>query len=208
VPDRHPTARRLVEHGLRLFAENGIAGTPIVRIEEAAGLAPSSGAFYRHFKSKADLLAAAVDDAAASTQAGAEWINALDGLSLEDQAVAIARGAWFLLDAHRDLVLVLTRDTHPKPANYGYEASMFPGGGHSFIATWLRTHIDTGKLAPIADPEATALVFADALTNYWLQREAEDPIPYGIDSDRFITAWAALVLRLRPQPPNRRRQRG
>jgi AcrR family transcriptional regulator len=207
VPDRHPTARRLIDRGLRLFAENGIAGTPIVRIEEAAGLAPSSGAFYRHFKSKADLLAAAVDDAAASTQAGAEWINALDGLSLEDQVVAIARGAWFLLDAHRDLVLVLTRDTHPKPANYGYEPTMFPGGGPSFIATWLRNHIETGDLAPLDDPEATALVLADSLTTFWLQREAEDPIPYGIDSDRFITAWADLVLRLRPPPRTRRRQR-
>jgi AcrR family transcriptional regulator len=207
VPDRHPTARRLIDHGLRLFAENGIAGTPIVRIEEAAGLAPSSGAFYRHFRSKSDLLVAAVDDAAASTQVGADWLNALEDLALQDQVVAIARGAWFVFDAHRDLVLVLTRDTHPKPPNYGYEATQFPGMGMTFIATWIRAHVATGDLAPIADPEATALVFADALTNYWLQREAEDPIPYGVDSDRFIAAWADLLLRLRPSSPRRRTHR-
>jgi AcrR family transcriptional regulator len=198
VPERHPTARRLIEHGLRLFAESGVAGTPIVRIEEAAGLAPSSGAFYRHFQSKAELLAAAVDDAAASMHYGAEMFDALEGMSLEDQATFIARGAWFMFDAHRDLVLVLTRDTHPRPANYGYEPTMFPGGGMTFIATWLRGRMASGDLASIPDPEATALVLADALTNYWLQREAEDPIPYGVDGDRFIAAWVDLVLRLRP----------
>lgn len=197
MPERHPTARRLIEHGLRLFAEHGVAGTPIVRIEEAAGLAPSSGAFYRHFRSKAELLEAAVDDAAASTLAGADFLSALDGLSLEAQAVAIARGAWFVFDAHRDLVLVLTRDTHPRPRSYGYEPGMFPGSGPRFIASWLRTHVESGDFAPIGDPDATALVLADALTNYWLQREAEDPVPYGVESDRFVGAWVELVLRLR-----------
>jgi hypothetical protein len=50
----------------------------------------------------------------------------------------------------------------------------------------------------VEDPEATAVVLMDALTNYWLQREVEDPVPYGVDGDRFVAAWSRLVLGMRP----------
>ncbi len=46
------TARRIKEAALGLFAERGFARTSVGAIEEAAGLAPRAGAFYRHFESK------------------------------------------------------------------------------------------------------------------------------------------------------------
>jgi AcrR family transcriptional regulator len=204
VPDRHPTARRLIDHGLRLFAEHGVAATPIVKIEDAAGLAPGSGAFYRHFRSKDELLAAAVEDVAASMQSAVTQLEMLDGYSLEDQVVLLARGTWLVFDAHRDLVLVLTRDAGRKPAGYSHSPTSFPGAGVAFVAGWLRARVDTGDLA-IVDPDATALVLLDALTNYWLQREAEDAVPYGVDGDRFVAAWVELVLATRRRRSRRAR---
>lgn len=197
MPDRHPTARRLIEDGLRLFAEVGVAGTPIVRIEEAAGLAPGSGAFYRHFRSKAELLAAAVADAATATQFGIDQLAVAERLPFEDQPVFIARGAWLMFDAHRDLLLVLTRERGPRPAGYGHGPDDWPGSGVPFVSSWLRARVASGDLAPVEDPDATALVLLDTLWAYWLQREAEGPTPYGIDDTRFIAAWTDLVLRLR-----------
>jgi len=200
VSERHPTARRIITEALRLFAEHGIAGTPIVRIEEAAGLAPSSGAFYRHFASKEEVLEAAVNDAAAASTVGIDTVAALDALPLDQQVLFIARGTWMVFDAQRDLMLVLARGAAPPPPNYSHDSDSFPGNGVAFLAQWLRSRSQgRGRiLKRIADPEATALVLLDALTFYWMQKEGEAATPYGVDSERFIKAWCDLVLQLAP----------
>src|SRR3954453_10574919 len=172
MPERYQTARRIIKEALRLFADNGVAGTPIVRIEQAAGLAPGSGAFYRHFKSKAAILEAAVDDAAEAAGVGAD-LAILDDLPLHEQVLFIARGTWMVFDSHRDLMLVLSRDTSPLPANYGHEPDTFPGNGVAFLGSWLTSRAQARVLKRVDDPEATALVLLDALTFYWLQKEAE-----------------------------------
>lgn len=182
---------------MRLFAESGVAGTPITKIEEAAGLAPGSGAFYRHFRSKDELFEAAVADAAAVTRIG-NAVEALWQLPLEEQVPLVAQALWAFYDGHRDLVIVLTRDVGHRPANYGHGADQWPGSGMAELVAWLRGLAERGDLE-IDDPAATVLVLVDALTNYWLQRAVEDPIPYGVEGDRFIAAWTNLVLNLRPR---------
>ena len=198
MSERHPTARRIITEALRLFAEHGLAGTPIVRIEEAAGLAPSSGAFYRHFSSKEEVLEAAVDDAAAASALAVDAFATLDGLPLDQQVVFIARGTWMLFDSQRDLMLVLMRGAALPPSNYSHKADTFPGSGVAFLAQWL-TRRSRGRgrvLKRVADPEATALVLLDALTFFWMQKEGETAAPYGVDTERFIMAWSNLVLEL------------
>ncbi len=54
------TRERLLDAALRAFAIDGVAGTAITDLEDAAGLAPGSGGFYRYFKTKDEVLAAAV----------------------------------------------------------------------------------------------------------------------------------------------------
>jgi AcrR family transcriptional regulator len=46
---------------LALFGSEGFGGTTITEIERQAGLAAGTGSFYRHFKSKDELLHAAVE---------------------------------------------------------------------------------------------------------------------------------------------------
>ncbi len=175
-----------------------MTGTPIVQIEKAAGLAPSSGAFYRHFASKEEVLEAAVDDAASVSAPISDAFARLDGLPLEQQAALIARGTWMLFDSQRDLMLVLTRGAARPPSNYSHDADNFPGNGVAFLAQWLRRR-STGRnrvLRRVSDPEATALVLLDALTFFWMQKEGESAAPYGVDPERFIKAWTGLVLEL------------
>lgn len=197
MPDRHPTTRRIIAAGLRLFAEAGIAGTPIVKIEEAAGLARGSGAFYRHFKSKDELLEASIEDALAGSLSGMGILEQLADLPLEQQLSLWGHGHLWYFDQHRDLVLTLTRDAGKRPANYSHEPGGWPGTSMAEVAAWLRARSASGELV-VEDPEATAVVLMDALTNYWLQREAESPTPYGVDEGRFVAAWTSLVLGMRP----------
>src|SRR5690606_17407497 len=55
------TRERLLEAGLRLFAERGFSAVTVGDIERAVGLVPRRGALYRHFASKEALLGAAVE---------------------------------------------------------------------------------------------------------------------------------------------------
>lgn len=59
---RRSTRQRILASSLEFFAANGFEGTDIVDIEEAAGLRPGSGGFYRHFRNKEDVLRAVVED--------------------------------------------------------------------------------------------------------------------------------------------------
>lgn len=195
MPERHPTAKRVIDAALGLFAARGVAGTTIVKIEEAAGLAPGSGAFYRHFRSKAELLDAAIADAAETTAWGADAFAGQD-LDLLAEARLIAWGIWFVFDAHRDLVLVLTRETE-RPARYTHDPGGWPGDGHTFVIQWLDAKVDAGELV-VADTGATAIVLMDSVVNYWFQRQTEADAPYGIDAERFLDAWVELVAGLRP----------
>lgn len=52
--------RRLLEAGKKLFGANGYAGARVLDITEAAGL--SSGAFYRYFKDRRELLLVLLDE--------------------------------------------------------------------------------------------------------------------------------------------------
>jgi len=51
------TRDRMKEQALKLFIRKGYARTSIAEIERAAGLAPRTGAFYRHFTDKEELAA-------------------------------------------------------------------------------------------------------------------------------------------------------
>ena len=51
-----PTRDRILDAALDLFMERGVAGTTVSDIERAVGLAAGTGSFYRHYKSKEELV--------------------------------------------------------------------------------------------------------------------------------------------------------
>ncbi|MEL6959640.1 MAG: TetR/AcrR family transcriptional regulator [Pseudomonadota bacterium] len=52
---------RIIKEASKAFRSNGLSGTSVADVMRAAGL--THGGFYRHFSSKADLLASALEDA-------------------------------------------------------------------------------------------------------------------------------------------------
>jgi AcrR family transcriptional regulator len=69
---RSGTRERILEVALDLFAEDGFAGTTISAIERKVGLAAGTGSLHRHFRSKEELLHAAVDHEVTRIMAAAE----------------------------------------------------------------------------------------------------------------------------------------
>jgi AcrR family transcriptional regulator len=54
------TRDRILDVAFDMFVNEGFGGTAIIEVERRVGLKPGTGSFYRHFRSKEDLLRAAV----------------------------------------------------------------------------------------------------------------------------------------------------
>jgi len=86
------TRERLREEALRLFVEKGYAATTIADIERAAGLAPRTGGFYRHFASKIELAAEVGRESVIETRADLGFDGVLPLGDTRAELVLIAKG--------------------------------------------------------------------------------------------------------------------
>src|ERR1700743_3614264 len=93
---------RLLAEALKLFAAKGYAATSVADIQRASGLAPGSGALYKHFGSKRELLEAAVAYRIDSIVAAREQYDA--GRSGSVEAAGRTAGAliWSNMRARED----------------------------------------------------------------------------------------------------------
>lgn len=109
MPDRS-TRQRLLDEGLRLFAEHGFRRTTVGEIEAAAGLSPRSGALYKHFGSKHELLASAVERHLHEIESLGGVLDLMPLGDLRAELTLLAR--WILadLERHRELFLVFEKE--------------------------------------------------------------------------------------------------
>src|SRR5437870_1581953 len=163
-PGRQPTKQRLLEAGMRLFAEKGFREATVGEIEAAVGLEPRRGALYRHFPSKEALLEAALAQHLA-TLAGAA--GAADDSPVGDvRSEALAVGRWLLaeLDRERVIVRILEQDGERLgELRESFREHLVDAGYIAAIALarrWL------GDQAARGDVEAFAVVLLGALVNY------------------------------------------
>jgi len=92
--DAAKTRARIVDEASRLFRARGIDATSVADVMSAAGL--TVGGFYRHFDSKEDLVAEAIDAASRETT---ERQRASAASEDDDQLLALLDR--YLSDAHR-----------------------------------------------------------------------------------------------------------
>src|SRR5918992_5116165 len=101
MDDDRSTRQRLLDAGLKLFAERGYRGTTVGHVEEAAGLAPRAGALYKHFGSKKDLLAAVVERHLVELQTVERIVDLLPLGDLRSELTLLARWVLNELDRQR-----------------------------------------------------------------------------------------------------------
>jgi AcrR family transcriptional regulator len=114
-----PTTRdRILDAALDLFVERGATGTTVSDIERAVGLAAGTGSFYRHFRSKEDVLVVAVERAV--TRMADEVAVARAAVAdIDDPAERRVRDYEALLDAMRRFeplarLVIAERDRFPE----------------------------------------------------------------------------------------------
>jgi AcrR family transcriptional regulator len=194
---------RILAEALRLFGEQGYAGTSIAQIEKAAGLSPGSGALYRHFKSKDELLVQALQARVLDRGQWAQFLSPdfsvlamLDlvapNTDIVDRLMVLCRIGLQRLDHDRDVTRILLRDnTAPQDA-----LEVARRDEHLVVLSVL-----SRGLAELAGPDqgdedwdALAVVLQAALAHYWLVRDVfGGEHPSTIDPDRYLRAIAEMV---------------
>ncbi|MDP3712008.1 MAG: helix-turn-helix domain-containing protein [Mycobacteriales bacterium] len=178
------TRERLLDVALAQFAARGVEAVPVTDLEKGAGLSPGSGSFYRHFRSKADVLAAVVDREVDRVAAARDLQGPLrDMRDYYD---------WTLDNLQRMglLIALLVREGASLP-HLDRIRTVIAEGGVAHDAADLRARMERGDV-PARDAEAVAAVVQAALTGYHLAASFFGGSAV-IDRDRFTAALASMV---------------
>jgi AcrR family transcriptional regulator len=192
-PARSPAAQRILREAMRLFAERGYERTSIADIQAAVGLAPGSGALYKHFPSKEAVLAAGMDEFMAGGEQARELIRTVPGPA--DQALEVlGQAAMRIMHDDRDVLRIVHRELDAFPELRDQVRDRRMQSTYAAIADWLRDRADRGELR-VEDPEATAAVLLGSITSFKVFQALLGEPPAGLDDDRFVRAWLRVMLR-------------
>jgi len=178
----HPIRVRLLDAAARVFARQGYTGTKIMDIVREAGL--SAGAVYGRFRSKNDLLRAAILERTVHvTRLGDPGITRVADLLAHTGRVT--SGPLTDDEAVRLEAFVAAR-REPEVAQAITDAIE---RGRALTEPLLAAAVADGTLAPDVDPEAVLFYVRSVGLGLLLQRAAGVPAP---DPD----AWESLLGRL------------
>ena len=181
------TRERLLDAAIRLFARQGYAETSIADIQRDCGLSAGSGALYKHFSSKRELLEAATRRYA--DRLAEDWkrfdVNPDDGT--EQVLRRAATMIWDGIEENSPLLRVIFREpAFPELADELWSA--ITENAYQRFANGLRGVVDAGVIR-IDDPEATAAVLVASLAYYPMVQLLIGHTPGEIESDRYLEAW-------------------
>lgn len=180
------TRQRILEQALELFVTHGVAGTTVVMIEEAAGLSPGSGSFYRHFPDKEAVLRAIVERELDRVVSERE-VRVTSSQSLADDLHDALAG----LDRMSGLIQLLAREGTSNQALFDPVRTVLAEEGARLEAGRLRERMDRGELRD-GDAAAIASVMMYSLVGFHLAGEFFGA-PVSVERDRFVDAVVDLL---------------
>lgn len=183
-----PTRERIVTAARRLFAQRGYRGTSVGDIESAAGLSPRSGALYKHFASKQEVLEAVMEEHASTVDEMRAQIASRPLGDLRAELTVFARWGLAELRHEHELTRIVMKEGERFPELAASFREAIVVRGHRLAADWVVQYA-ASRGAALEDPEAVAALLADSLVGYTLCELLFGPHPNGVDDDRFVAAW-------------------
>jgi AcrR family transcriptional regulator len=189
------TKERLLDAGLRLFAERGYRGTTVGDVELAAGLAPRAGALYKHFGSKKELLAAVVERHLVELHTVERVVDLLPLGDLRSELTLLARWVLKELDRQRELMLVFEKegDALADLRDRFYEVGEVSYG---VAAEFARRLVNERSAMEGIDADALAAVCMNALVNHRRCLWTFKRNPLDLEDERMIETVVEVLLRL------------
>jgi AcrR family transcriptional regulator len=191
-----PTRERILDAAVELFGRQGYSGTSVGEIEAAAGLAPRSGALYKHFASKRAVLEAAVARrAAVADEAGVQVDTASTG-EVRAEVELAGRMSLKIVSDDQALMRIVMRegDTFPELRDMFYER-IVTRGQRSFVA-WLRLAAKRSNVPEPADIEALASLILGSIINHCALTTLFGQAAGGVSDERFLATWTDSTLKL------------
>jgi AcrR family transcriptional regulator len=193
-PSKPRTRDRILTASLALFATQGFEGTDIVEIEEAVGLTPGSGGFYRHFKNKEDVLRAAVE---AEIERVREHYRALaSDREPDDPAQAVGHRVEVMLEMlwqMRDLMAVVAHDNDRFPDLLPTVGAVMAECGVAIDAEDLGARLDQESV-PHRPPEVIAAIITMAGVGFTLTESLFGRPISDVDRQQFGRVLTDLLL--------------
>jgi AcrR family transcriptional regulator len=194
---------RLLAEALKLFAAKGYAATSVADIQRASGLAPGSGALYKHFASKRELLEAAVAHRIDSIVAAREQFDADAPGSVEQAVRTAGQLIWSNLTHGEDVLKVMLREPDEVGDLDEKTWQVITDNAYQRFADELAASNRAGRTS-IPDPEAAAAVAIGSLSYAATLQALTGRTPGNIDGDRYFEAWVNQTLSVLAQYTNRR----
>lgn len=182
------TRDQLLAAALKLFAAKGYAATSVADIQQACGLAPGSGALYKHFSSKRALLEAAVTSRLEGIVTAREQYDAGTPRSVEEAVRAAGELIWRNLTESEELLRVMLREPDELGELDEQSWQVITDNAYQRFADELTASNNAGRTR-IPDPAATAAVAIASLSYYASLRALTARSPGNVDDRRFFEAW-------------------
>ena len=186
------TRDRILDAALAAFATRGVEGTPITDLEEAAGLAPGSGGFYRYFRTKDEALDAVVRREIDRVQIVADGVPPpLDpGTDLRTAVRMILEEGLNTLSSLGPLLAILAREQGRMPELGVLVSEQLLEGGLRHDAARIAGLL--GDEGPAAAHQLMAVVLS-SIVGYTLATEYFGTPPGGVDRDQYIDTLTDLI---------------
>jgi len=188
-----PTRDRLIDAAVKLFAERGYRRTTVGDVEAAAGLSPRSGALYKHFASKRDVLEAALDRHVRTLE---EMTTAMDLMPLGDmraEVTLLIRWGVNELRRQADLLLILQREAFEFPDLVASFHERLAKRAFRDAAAWTKRALaERGR--PEADADALTVIVLGAIVHYQMECATFGEPPGGVGEERLVGALADLCV--------------
>jgi AcrR family transcriptional regulator len=178
---------------MRMFAEQGYVQTSVSDIQAACGLSEGSGALYKHFRSKEEVLAAGIEREIVHLE-GVRMARRLLREPMDFGAELEILGRFVLLElgAESDLLRILLREGDRFPEMMRTARQRLIDPAYAEFAAWLRGHVDAGH-ARCDDVDAVATVALGAIISYRASEALLGHAPADLDDERFLQGWVEIV---------------
>lgn len=183
---------RLLDVALTLFASRGYAATSTAEIQQACGMSPGSGALYRHFRSKNDVLRAALRRGLDRMRTSRAWRQATKPAERLDALTHVAAAAQQTITENADLVRLMLHEPDAAPDMVDELWVRNLNFAYTVMGRALRANAEEAG-SEIEDPEATSAVLLAALSYLPVMQVLIGRTPGDIDPDRFQEAWLRLT---------------
>ncbi|MEJ7875343.1 MAG: TetR/AcrR family transcriptional regulator [Solirubrobacterales bacterium] len=200
TPARHelegvPTRERILIAALDLFASQGYDATSTAQIEAAAGLSPRSGALYKHFRSKGELLDVALAQRMQEINALPERLDLGPLSDLRSELTLIAKWGLAELERERELALIVMKEGERLPAFKEAFQAAIVRPGHALAVEVLRRYSASHDVE-FEDPEALGEVLCSSLVGFALQGFMFGKGFIDISDERFAAAHVETAMAL------------